>query len=68
MFYLTDYSAYFDVKRNEQTAEISVVTNIPNEDLESNTQIVLTIVASVEGSEYTGNVALIISLPENPGE
>lgn len=47
---------------------VSVTENLPDDALESNSQITLTIVASAEGSEYTGNAALIISLPENPGE
>lgn len=65
-----DYKSFFNVRRNEQTAEVFVIQQLTDDILESSTSITLIVVASVEGSDITGNAALVIHLPikEDPGE
>lgn len=58
------------VRNNDNTAKVTVVTNLVESILEENTIIILIIVATVKNSDSNGTTVLIISLPtqENPGK
>lgn len=65
-----DHASYFDIQRNERKAEVSVNQKLSDDILENTSSITLVVVARVDGTESTGNAALIISLPvrDDPGE
>lgn len=65
MYFLIEYKEYFRLSRNGRNVEITLGNDLPETILESQSYIILTIVASVEGnSDLKGSTVLIISLPE----
>lgn len=66
---ISDLSSYFSIARTGNIVQVSLAGDLTEELLESGSPVILTIIATVDGSEISGSAALIISLPvpEEPG-
>lgn len=65
---IVDFKDYFTATRNERNVALSLDENLPDNVLQANSVIVLTLVATVEGSsDLTGYTVVIISLPDSEG-
>lgn len=64
LYGISEYSEYFKAERDVREVKVSLEKNLPTEVLETETVIILEIVATVKGNtDLKGSAVLLIELP-----
>lgn len=68
LFYFIEHASYFEAERELRDVKVSVTDNLPPNILETESVIVVEIVATVKGNpELKGSAALVIRLLDGAG-